>query len=119
MVTEIKNAHGVQITTRRFVGHEKLFAYRELGRRAIVALSGIQAPKGAYGKTNGEGNTMEVEDRRLNGWKEIEKYVGLRKETIVRHGYPVHKAPGGKSSTVFAFTKELLEHGLTMDTLKN
>lgn len=58
MVTEIKNAHGVQITTRRFVGHEKLFAYRELGRRAIVALSGIQAPKWAYGKTNGEGNTI-------------------------------------------------------------
>lgn len=58
LVTEIKNAHGVQITTRRFVGHEKLFAYRELGRRAIVALSGIQAPKWAYGKTNGEGNTI-------------------------------------------------------------
>lgn len=36
---------GVQITTRRFGGHE-LFAYREVGRRAIVALSGIQAPKG-------------------------------------------------------------------------
>lgn len=120
MVAEIKNAHGVQITTRRFVGHEKLFAYRELGRRAIVALSGIQAPKWAYGKNQwGREHNMEVEDRRLNGWKEIEKYVGLHKETIVRHGYPVHKAPGGKSSTVFAFTKELLEHGLNMDTLKN
>ena len=117
LVTELKTAHGVQIVTRRFVGHEKLFAYRELGRRAIVALSGIQAPKRAY-KTNGEGTRVEVEDRRLNGWKEIEKYVGLHKETIVRHGYPVHKAPGGKSSTVFAFTKELLEHGLNLDTLK-
>ena len=117
LVTELKNAHGVQITTRR-VGHEELFAYRELGRRAIVALSGIQAPKRAY-KTNGEGTRVEVEDRRLTGWKEIEKYLGLHKETIVRHGYPVHKAPGGKSSTVFAFTKELLEHGLSMDTLKN
>lgn len=48
-VRGISLAHGVQITTRRFVGHE-LFAYRELGRRAIVALSGIQAPKWAYGK---------------------------------------------------------------------
>lgn len=56
LVTELKNAHGVQITTR-FGGHETLFAYRELGRRAIVALSGIQAPNRAYGKTNGEGNT--------------------------------------------------------------
>lgn len=67
----------------------------------------------------GREHNMEVEDRRLNGWKEIEKYVGLHKEAIVRHGYPVHKAPGGKSSTVFAFTKELLEHALNMDTLKN
>ena len=58
LVTEIKNAHGVQIKTRRFVGHEKLFAYRELGRRAIVALSGIQAAIWAYGKSNGEGNTI-------------------------------------------------------------
>lgn len=56
---EITTAHGVQITTRRFGGHEKLFAYREVGRRAIVALSGIQAPNRAYGKTNnGEGNTI-------------------------------------------------------------
>lgn len=58
LVTEIKNAHGVRITTRRFVGHEKLFAYKELGRRAIVALTGVQASRWAYGKTNGEGNTI-------------------------------------------------------------
>lgn len=60
-----------------------------------------------------------MERKILQGWKEIENYLGLHKETIVRHGYPVHKAPGGKSSTVFAFTKELLEHGLSMTTLKN
>lgn len=92
MVTEIKNAHGVQITTRRFGGHEKLFAYREVGRRAIVALSGIQAPKRAYGKTN-----MEVEDRRLNGWKEIQSYIGLDKDTIIEQGYPVRQLDEGCS----------------------
>lgn len=57
-MTEIKIAHGVRIITRRFVGHEKLFAYKELGRRAIVALTGVQASRWAYGKTNGEGNTI-------------------------------------------------------------
>lgn len=93
---EITTAHGVQITTRRFGGHE-IFAYRELGRRAIVALSGIQAPNRAYGKTNGEGNTMEVEDRRLNGWKEIQSYIGLDKDTIIEQGYPVRQLDEGCS----------------------
>lgn len=96
MVTEIKNAHGVQITTRRFGGHEKLFAYREVGRRAIVALSGIQAPTRAYGKTNGEGNTME-EDRGLEGWKEIQSYIGLDKDTIIEQGYLVRQLDEGCS----------------------
>lgn len=58
-----------------------------------------------------------MENRRLNGWKEIEKYIGLSEEQIRQYKYPVRKHPGAKNCMVFAFTQELLEHALSMPTI--
>lgn len=54
------------------------------------------------------------ENRRLNGWKEICRYVGMDRGTIRAHGYPVRKSPGGRSAAVFAYADELLAHALSM-----
>jgi hypothetical protein len=49
--------------------------------------------------------------RRLNSWKEIAAYVGRDVRTVLRwhkhRGLPVHRVPGGKGRTVFAFADEI------------
>jgi hypothetical protein len=48
---------------------------------------------------------------RLTSWKEIASYVGRDVRTVLRwhkdRGLPVHRVPGGKGRSVFAFTDEL------------
>jgi hypothetical protein len=49
--------------------------------------------------------------RRLDSWKEIAEYVGRDVRTAIRwedeRGLPVHRVPGGKRGSVFAFTDEV------------
>jgi hypothetical protein len=48
---------------------------------------------------------------RLNSWKEIAHYLGRDVRTTMRwereRGLPVHRVPGGRSRTVFAYAREL------------
>lgn len=48
---------------------------------------------------------------RLNSWKEIAAYLRREVRTVVRwekeRGLPVHRVPGGKGRSVFAYTDEL------------
>jgi hypothetical protein len=48
---------------------------------------------------------------RLDAWKEIAEYIGRDVRTAIRweheRGLPVHRVPGGKRGTVFAFTHEI------------
>lgn len=52
----------------------------------------------------------------LRGWKEIEKYVGLDRKTIISQGYPVRSH--GDGSAVFAVRRELLDHACSMPVVK-
>lgn len=48
--------------------------------------------------------------RRLDSWKEIADYLGRDTRTATRwesQGLPVHRVPGGKGASVFAFTDEI------------
>lgn len=45
----------------------------------------------------------------LHGWKNIEKYIGLNRKTILRQGYPVKKLGTG---SVHAIREELLKHAM-------
>lgn len=49
--------------------------------------------------------------QRLNSWKEISTYLGRDVRTVSRwereRGLPVHRLPGGRGSSVFAFTDEI------------
>lgn len=49
--------------------------------------------------------------RRLDSWKEIAEYLGRNTKTVARwekhRGLPVHRVPGGRARTVFAFSDEL------------
>ena len=53
----------------------------------------------------------ETGRRRLNSWKEIAAHLGRQVRTVVRwekeRGLPVHRLPGGRGRSVFAFTDEL------------
>lgn len=57
-----------------------------------------------------------LDARLLRGWKEIEKYVGLDRKTIIAQGYPVRKANTG---SVFAIREELLKHAMRTPDLPN
>ena len=51
---------------------------------------------------------MDVRSERrtqLQGWVQIERYLGLTRNTILARGYPVRKDGG-----VFAFREELDQH---------
>ncbi len=48
--------------------------------------------------------------RRLDSWKEVAEYLGRDVRTATRwesQGLPLHRVPGGKGSSVFAFTDEI------------
>ena len=48
--------------------------------------------------------------RRLDSWKEIAEYLGRDVRTATRweaQGLPLHRVPGGRGSSVFAFTDEI------------
>lgn len=48
--------------------------------------------------------------RRLDSWKEIAEYLGRDVRTATRweaQGMPLHRVPGGKGSSVFAFTNDI------------
>jgi hypothetical protein len=53
----------------------------------------------------------ESERNRVDGWKDIAQYLGKDTSTVMRwargRGMPVHKLPGGKRGTVYAYTDEL------------
>lgn len=51
--------------------------------------------------------TMEKMDGLLVGWKEIEAFIGLKREAIIKQGYPVRVVPTGKH--VIAFQDEILD----------
>lgn len=48
----------------------------------------------------------------LQGWKEIEAYLGLTRKTILKMGYPVRKEGGTGTSQerIYAIREELFEH---------
>lgn len=52
----------------------------------------------------------------LHGWKEIEKYLGLDRKTVVRQGYPVRRA---RTGSVYALREELLRHAGGSRKIKN
>ncbi len=56
---------------------------------------------------------MTKNDEKINGWKSIGAFFGKDRTTAMRwaqsRGLPVHKIPGGKTSTVFAYKSELSE----------
>lgn len=59
-------------------------------------------------RTLWEATEMEkLESRLLRGWKEIERYVGLDRKTIIAQGYPVRKARTGR---VFAYRGDLRKY---------
>lgn len=50
------------------------------------------------------------QSRRLDSWKEIAEYLGRDVRTATRweaEGMPLHRVPGGKGRSVFAFTNEI------------
>ncbi len=47
-----------------------------------------------------------VDADKLEGWLQIESYLGISRNTILARGYPVRKDGG-----VFAFKEELDRHG--------
>ncbi len=61
------------------------------------------------------------ENERLRSWKEIAKFLGCDPRTAQRHeherGLPVHRVPGGRTSTVFALTEELETWLLSRDSV--
>jgi hypothetical protein len=61
---------------------------------------------GVHGSGNGNG-----EGERLDSWKAIAAYLGRDAGTVRRwertRGLPVHRVPGGKGSSVFAFASEI------------
>lgn len=51
-----------------------------------------------------------AQPRRLDSWKEIAEYLGRDVRTATRwesQGLPLHRVPGGKGRSVFAFTTEI------------
>lgn len=54
---------------------------------------------------------MPQEARRLTSWKEISAYIGRDVRTVARwereRGLPVRRVPGGRKSSVFAWTHEI------------
>lgn len=49
--------------------------------------------------------------KRLDGWKAIAEYLGKDSSTVNRwargRGMPIHRLPGGKGATVYAYAREL------------
>lgn len=60
-------------------------------------------------------------DKRLFGWKVIAAYFGRDRSTVIRWAHdrnmPVHRLPGGKQGSVFAFEHELASWSLHRDDL--
>lgn len=54
---------------------------------------------------------VQSADRRLGSWKEIASFFGKDERTVkrweVQRGLPVHRAPGGNRTTVYAYVQEL------------
>lgn len=47
----------------------------------------------------------------LQGWREIEEYLGLTRKTVNKRGFPIHNSGGGDTrQAVWAIRSELLEH---------
>jgi phage terminase Nu1 subunit (DNA packaging protein) len=57
------------------------------------------------------GPTKSEQAEKLISWKEIAAFLGKDVRTArrwnVERGLPVHRVPGGKRSSVFAYTDEL------------
>ncbi len=57
-------------------------------------------------------NQPESHDRRLDGWKAIAAYFRRDRTTVMRwsreRNLPVHRLPGGKQGSVFAYEHELM-----------
>src|SRR5437870_2840088 len=53
----------------------------------------------------------DIERRRLTSWKEIASHLRREVRTVIRwekeRGLPVHRVPGGRGRSVFAYTDEL------------
>ena len=51
----------------------------------------------------------DARGRRIDGWKAIASYFGRDRSTVMRwmreRQLPVHRMPGGKQGTVFAFER--------------
>lgn len=56
-------------------------------------------------------NQPEYQDRRLDGWKAIAAYFRRDRTTVMRwareRSLPIHRLPGGKQGSVFAYEHEL------------
>jgi len=55
-------------------------------------------------------NSPAKPSRRLDSWKEIAEYIGRDVRTATRwetQGMPLHRVPGGRGASVFAFTHEI------------
>jgi hypothetical protein len=54
---------------------------------------------------------LSAQPRRLDSWKAIAEYLGRNVRTAMRwaeaRGMPVHRVPGGKRGSVFAFAEEI------------
>jgi hypothetical protein len=68
----------------------------------------------------------ESEGKKLDGWKAIADYLGKDTSTATRwarkRGMPVHRPPGGKGATVYAYPSELddwLKHSSNSNLLPN
>lgn len=60
-------------------------------------------------------------EKRLDGWKTVAAYFKRDRTTVMRwareRGLPVHRMPGGKQGSVFAFEHELAAWALCQDDL--
>lgn len=56
---------------------------------------------------------ISTTSRRLDSWKAISRYLGRDERTVRRwekeSGFPIHRVPGGKGSSVFAYESEIDE----------
>ena len=53
-----------------------------------------------------------MDRKRLEGWTQIECYLGMTNKTVVLHGYPVRRMLG----RVFAYSEELDAHRVKLES---
>ena len=51
-----------------------------------------------------------ADQRKFEGWAEIEDYLGMTSKTILQHGYPIKRL-----GRVFAYQNELDQHRETLE----